>query len=86
MQDKAKAKLRVLEERAEEQRRQKAAADEEWRRQQRERELQRAKVIWLSGLGLSACLLRQALLHVLRAGAVVGSSSCMMQAVTLQRL
>lgn len=43
LQDKAKAKLRVLEERAEEQRRQKAAADEEWRRQQRERELQRAK-------------------------------------------
>lgn len=43
-QDKAEAKLKVLENRTEEQRKAKAAADADWRRQQRERELQRLKV------------------------------------------
>lgn len=44
MQDKAEAKLRQLEARAEEQVRARAQADEEWRKQQRERELERLKV------------------------------------------
>lgn len=43
-QDKAEARVRQMEVRAEEQRKAKQAADSEWRKQQRLRELQRAEV------------------------------------------
>ncbi len=43
-QDKAEARVRQMEVRAEEQRKAKQAADLEWRKQQRLRELQRAEV------------------------------------------
>ncbi len=52
-QDKAEAKVKAMEARAEEQRKAKAAADAEWRKQQRVRELQRADV---STSGSGACL------------------------------
>ena len=44
MQDKAEAKLKSLEMKAQEQQKARLAADEEWRRQQRERELTRLHV------------------------------------------
>ena len=44
MQDKAEAKLKTLEQRAQEQQKARLAADEEWRHQQRERELARLHV------------------------------------------
>ena len=44
VQDKAEAKLKQLEARADEQARARMQADEEWRKQQRERELERLKV------------------------------------------
>jgi hypothetical protein len=44
VQDKAEAKVKQMEARAEEQRRAKQAADAEWRKQQRLREVQRAQV------------------------------------------
>lgn len=44
VQDKAEAKLKTLEQRAQEQQKARLAADEEWRRQQRERELHRLHV------------------------------------------
>lgn len=44
VQDKAEAKLRSLEVKAQEQQKARLAADEEWRRQQRERELARLHV------------------------------------------
>eukprot|EP00887_Chlorella_sp_A99_P000402 scaffold13.g402.t1 len=43
MQEKAEAKVRMMEQRAEEQRRAKKAHDEEWQRQQHEREIQRKR-------------------------------------------
>ena len=43
-QDKAEAKLQMLEQKAQEQQKARLAADEEWRHQQRERELARLKV------------------------------------------
>lgn len=44
VQDKAEAKLQMLEKKAQEQQKARLAADEEWRHQQRERELARLKV------------------------------------------
>jgi len=44
MQDKAEAKLKTLEQRAQEQQKARLAADEEWRHQQREREMARLHV------------------------------------------
>lgn len=44
MQDKAEAKLQMLEKKAQEQQKARLAADEEWRHQQRERELARLRV------------------------------------------
>ena len=54
MQDKAEAKLRTLEQRAQEQQKAHMAAEEEWRRQQRERELARLHVCCL--LSQSCCM------------------------------
>ena len=44
LQDKAEAKLKSLEVKAQEQQKARLAADEEWRRQQREREMARLHV------------------------------------------
>ena len=44
LQDKAEAKLQMLEQKAQEQQKARLAADEDWRHQQRERELARLKV------------------------------------------
>ena len=44
VQDKAEAKLQMLEKKAQEQQKARLAADEEWRHQQRERELARLRV------------------------------------------
>ena len=44
VQDKAEAKLQMLEKKAQEQQKARLAADEEWRQQQRERELARLRV------------------------------------------
>lgn len=51
MQDKAEAKLQMLEKKAQEQQKARLAADEEWRQQQRERELARLRV----GLASPVC-------------------------------
>ena len=56
MQDKAEAKLRGLEAKAEEQRKVKEAAAAQWRAQQRDRELVRLKVLVSISLGMTHCL------------------------------
>ena len=55
VQDKAEAKLQMLEKKAQEQQKARLAADEEWRHQQRERELARLKV-GFPPKPLNACL------------------------------